>query len=1284
MRKEVWIVIVVLVVSIPLVNAAWYDGINGFFERFFGENLVRNNPVKNGLEFRSSTSVLRNKFFDDGLPKFSQEELNYFSVPEGSYVDELILNKIYLESTELKIDYGGQVSSVSFSGSGKVYAGNGYVRILARDNFGRDHLIFSTDSLVINGEFSVENICEETCNLDGANIESLVIQIELGEVSLDNIYFQPSDSLTKGSLFTREDYLIRQEDLKINEWKKKISENGLGWIAGKTTVSGLTYDEKRKLFGDGGIPEELPNLHGFEYYKGGVFELPTSDIAIEDFNGDLHLNPSSSNLPVSWDWRKVHGENWNTPVKNQGGCGSCWAFSAIGAAEATVNLYFNRHFDLDLSEQDVLSCSGGGTCAGGDVTYATSYLIENGTVDEDCFPYLDGEGICGDKCLNPSEKLRFTNISLFERANLLNAPNENKLKSKIVKGPFSGGISYWNHVMVLVGYNSSTSPTTWIFKNSWGDDWGEGGYAVIKLDRKYIESVDFLYPKVASEIVQRNIVCEDRDGDNYCNWGNSYGMPEEVNCPSNCDILHGDCDDTDPNVTSIGNYYCASSECSDGIDNDGDLLVDLEDPSCISPDDESEYFDFNFIPCVDTDGGLDPLVKSYVHGVFEIYGTDGIYVDQEERCYDDRYFTEWYCHDGYAKPTGVLCSFACMDGKCVGCRDSDVDSDFPDGINPRFQGTVEHESGMNYTDECAEDGVLREYYCNESGVDYLDLDCEFCLSGRCYDPIPICTASEFESIRLNLDESYVQVCDIDLSAIQDFEPFDSFSGIYYGEGHSILNFDYNIAHGDLGLFGTILGGKVYDLKLVNFTFIGNGAVGGLASFVNNAEIINVEILDSKFRGESSVGGLAGKSSNSILINVSVERSYIFAEQDTVGGLIGYAYDNTLVERSFTNGVVSGSEDVGGLIGFSSNIGVIDSFSHAEINSNEDSGGLIGKLSGSLNNSYSTGFVNCSSEDDCGGLIGDNRGSVVNSYWDVNTSGKTWSDGGEGRTTLEMTSVPRPTNTFIGWNFEQVWDQFNGEYPYFSNFFAENCEVQDDEDGNGLADCADPACPYETYCNENKTMLCNQNQECVDACTGLGQVEMYRCDDYIVCDMDSYPLGDAQCQRDGSNVCCLRTSPPACEDLGGTCTEFNCGTPLNGECYEGGECCQTDSICRDENSACSVSSASCCDGLTAVSDASLVNGQCLFLQCGTICLPCGNGVCDSGENSCNCPGDCGNIASIDRRIVKESPVRVGVGDFGAEPVEGSAPNVGGGVRSREIRLSPEEEDSWICRWFGLFC
>ena len=81
-------------------------------------------------------------------------------------------------------------------------------------------------------------------------------------------------------------------------------------------------------------------------------------------------------LPESFDWRDHNG---CTPIRNQGGCGSCWAFAAIGAVESGILI--SQEIVENLSEQWLVSCTGAGNCSGGWHTEAFEYLRRNGDRD---------------------------------------------------------------------------------------------------------------------------------------------------------------------------------------------------------------------------------------------------------------------------------------------------------------------------------------------------------------------------------------------------------------------------------------------------------------------------------------------------------------------------------------------------------------------------------------------------------------------------------------------------------------------------------------------------------------------------------------------------------------------------------------------------------------------------------------------------------------------------------------------------------------------------------------
>ncbi|MCX6777260.1 MAG: DUF333 domain-containing protein, partial [Candidatus Micrarchaeota archaeon] len=177
-------------------------------------------------------------------------------------------------------------------------------------------------------------------------------------------------------------------------------------------------------------------------------------------------------LPSFFDWRDYptnSGQNWMTPVKDQGSCGSCWAFSVVGVVEAVHNIRENTpNRELDLSEEYLVSdCYSGGSCSGGWPEYAMEFIRDNGTPDEGCMPYTASDSVCSNRCADWMDRL--ATIDYAGQASLQD------LKQKLIeKGPISVLLSinagYWfngmykcwtsevafaNHVVVLIGYNDS-------------------------------------------------------------------------------------------------------------------------------------------------------------------------------------------------------------------------------------------------------------------------------------------------------------------------------------------------------------------------------------------------------------------------------------------------------------------------------------------------------------------------------------------------------------------------------------------------------------------------------------------------------------------------------------------------------------------------------------------------------------------------------------------------------------------------------------------------------------
>ncbi|MCP2604629.1 putative Ig domain-containing protein [Candidatus Aminicenantes bacterium AH-873-B07] len=266
--------------------------------------------------------------------------------------------------------------------------------------------------------------------------------------------------------FVKEDY--KKEIERIN---KEIAELGLEWKAGVTSLTVLSPEEKRMRLG-AFVP---------------LYEDPEKFIKIE-------IRPL---IPPRLDWRDFNGKNWLTSIKDQGNCGSCWAFTIIGTMESIYKIERNKpNINPDLSEQDLVSCSTAGSCGGGYYYKAAEYIKNNGVVTENCFPYVAKDTAC-DLCPNWMKKLAkilgygWVTQSTSNKTIIENALQDGPLCFRMdVYSDFynyTGGIYeptpsaeyVGGHAIVLIGYNNTKN--YWICKNSWGKNWGENGYFKIRM-----------------------------------------------------------------------------------------------------------------------------------------------------------------------------------------------------------------------------------------------------------------------------------------------------------------------------------------------------------------------------------------------------------------------------------------------------------------------------------------------------------------------------------------------------------------------------------------------------------------------------------------------------------------------------------------------------------------------------------------------------------------------------------------------------------------------------------
>ncbi|GJM84877.1 hypothetical protein PR202_ga00589 [Eleusine coracana subsp. coracana] len=218
--------------------------------------------------------------------------------------------------------------------------------------------------------------------------------------------------------------------------------------------------------------------------------------------GDEHTNTTAKKrrsgdgtlpLPATFDWRTktCHGKPCLAPVKNQGLCGSCWAFAATAALESHMATRWNGNRVVKLSEQELVDCDGKSIgCKGGLVVNAFDYIMKNGLASSAAYPYMAKGGMCHATATSRVHLIMrgFEQVPAHDEFQLLQAVTYGPVAVSIAVGKdnvyfadYYGGLfpgpcgSVNDHEMLLVGYGYDY----YILQNSFGENWGDKGYMLL-------------------------------------------------------------------------------------------------------------------------------------------------------------------------------------------------------------------------------------------------------------------------------------------------------------------------------------------------------------------------------------------------------------------------------------------------------------------------------------------------------------------------------------------------------------------------------------------------------------------------------------------------------------------------------------------------------------------------------------------------------------------------------------------------------------------------------------
>jgi C1A family cysteine protease len=274
----------------------------------------------------------------------------------------------------------------------------------------------------------------------------------------------------------------KASDQEYNDVNQRIQKFKHHWHARKNSISELPEQERKHRV------QPLPAfmLEAIQNGTANSVQIPKSMVGAPSATMKGQVGPAPAMASV--DWRNHNGDNFVTPIKDQGQCGSCWAFSTTAVLESQVMI--SQHLPLDLSEQVLISCGNAGSCAsGGYLSKAADYIQKTGLPSENYDPYTASDSSCsnaGANWQNDTQKIKgyislVKDVDTFESAITNFGPITVALTVYNDFYYYGGGVYKTDgqqlaggHAVTLIGYDHANQ--YFIAKNSWGTGWGESGY----------------------------------------------------------------------------------------------------------------------------------------------------------------------------------------------------------------------------------------------------------------------------------------------------------------------------------------------------------------------------------------------------------------------------------------------------------------------------------------------------------------------------------------------------------------------------------------------------------------------------------------------------------------------------------------------------------------------------------------------------------------------------------------------------------------------------------------